>query len=374
MIKVLYISHESGEIMGSTHSLINLLNSVKFQVHPIVVIPHKGKVFDFLQELGVQCYIVPFKLNIAPNKYRYLKYIPRKIVDACINYKALKVLKEIVTDENIQLIHTNTSVVTIGYILSRKIGIKHIWHLREFQDLDFNFTPFTGWKKLLQMIQKSDATISITKEIAKHFYVNNRHTNYVIHDAVRSINDVCNIQYKEKYILFLGHITPNKGAEVALNIFTGFRKQHPEYKLFYIGSVSDEYKNYLMSIATKNNVKNYISFLGYLNNVKEYLQKATALLMCSQNEAQGRVTVEAMFYGCPVLGFNSGGTKEIIHDGENGYLYSDIDEAISKLSLIAKNDNNQIILNAIEFAKENFSEERYGHKILSIYNSLLSNK
>lgn len=372
MINVLYISHEYKDILGSTLSLANLLNSVKEDVHPIVILPRQGKVCEYFKEHGIKCYIVPFNLNIASSRLRHLKYIPKWIFNSYKNHSAVKSLMKIIQDENIQLIHTNTSVVTIGFILSKKSNIKHIWHLREFQDLDFNFTPFTGWKRLLRMMQESDAIIAITKAIAAHFKVASKKNCYIMHDAVRSIKDACYVQSKEEYMLFLGHITPKKGAEIALKIFIEFWEKHQDYKLYYIGPVSDEYKNHLIGILNKSGInKKNVLFLGYKENVKDYLQKASALLMCSQNEAQGRVTIEAMFYGCPVLGYKSGGTQEIVQDGVNGFLFSNINEAVNKLTYITKNNNQPLTLNAIEYVKDNFSEEIYGQKILSIYKSLL---
>ena len=372
MINVLYISHEHGDILGSTLSLTNLLNSVKEEVRPIVILPKQGKVCDFFKGHGIKYYVVPFNLNIASSRLRCLKYIPKKILTDYKNHCAIKSLMKIVKKEHVQLIHTNTSVVTIGATLSKKSSIKHIWHLREFQDLDFNFMPFTGWKTLRRMIQESDAIIAITKAIAVHFKVASKENCYVMHDAVRSIKDACYIPSKQKYLLFLGHITPKKGAEVALNIFMEFWKKHQDYKLYYIGPVTDEYKDHLMTIIDKSGIdKNCVLFLGYKENVEKYLYYASVLLMCSQNEAQGRVTIEAMFYGCPVLGYRSGGTQEIIQDGVNGFLFSDITEAVNKLTYIVENDNQQVTLNAIDYVKENFSEEMYGRKILSIYKSLI---
>jgi len=372
MINVLYISHEYGDILGSTLSLANLLNSVKEDVRPIVILPRRGKVSEYFKEYGIKCYIVPFNLNIASSRLRLVKYVPKSIMTFYKNHRAIKSLMKITKTESIQLIHTNTSVVTIGFILSKKSSIKHVWHLREFQDLDFNLTPFTGWGKLRQMIQESDGIIAITKVIAEHFKVAGKKNCHIIYDAVRSIKDACYMPDKEKYILFLGHITPKKGAEIALKIFIEFWKRHQNYKLYYIGPVSDEYKTHLTTIIERSDItKNNILFLGYKENVKDYLQKASALLMCSQNEAQGRVTIEAMFYGCPVLGYKSGGTQEIVQDGVNGFLFSDMDEAVNKLTYIVENENQQVTLNAIDYVKENFSEELYGQKILSIYKSLL---
>lgn len=371
MINVLYISHESRDVFGSTLSLANMLNSLKKEVKPTIVLSQKGKAYDYLKGQGFPCIVVPFKLNIAPNRFKALKYIPRKVVDYCINSMAIWRLRKIVKDEDIQLVHSNSSVVTIGYTLARTCGLKHVWHLREFQDLDFGFTPFTGWKRLFEMIHDSDAVIAITNTVAAHFGVCGKTCCHVIYDAVRKSTDICYITEKSGIILFCGNVTPYKGAETALDIFIGFHKKHPEYKLYYLGSVNDDYKDYLKRKAERHGVACAVEFLGYKNDVKAYVEKASALLMCSRNEALGRVTVEAMFYGCPVLGFSSGGTKELISDGYNGFLFSSKDEAIAKLSIVVSHDNKRIIDNAHEFVKNNFTEEVYGEKILSIYKSLL---
>ena len=48
---------------------------------------------------------------------------------------------------------------------------------------------------------------------------------------------------------------------------------------------------------------------------------ANVVLMCSQNEAFGRVTVEALKSGRPVVGTRSGGTPELITDGIDGFVF-----------------------------------------------------
>lgn len=371
MINVLYISHESRDVFGSTLSLANMLNSLKKEVKPTIVLSQKGKAYDYLKGQGFPCIVVPFKLNIAPNRFKALKYIPRKIVDYCINSMAIWRLRKIVKDEDIQLVHSNSSVVTIGYTLARTCGLKHVWHLREFQDLDFGFTPFTGWKRLFEMIHDSDAVIAITNAVAEHFGVSRRPGCHVVYNAVGKSEDICFAAKKSETILFCGHVIPNKGAEKALDIFTGFHKEHPRYKLYYLGAVDDGYKSHLKQKAGENGIADAVEFLGYRNDVKTYIKKAAALLMCSENEALGRVTVEAMFYGCPVLGYCYGGTKELISDGYNGFLFSSTDEAIAKLNMVVSSDNKRIINNAHEFVRNNFTEEVYGDKILSIYKPLL---
>ena len=114
-------------------------------------------------------------------------------------------------------------------------------------------------------------------------------------------------------------------------------------------------------------------FVGYQKDIKELMCKASAFLMCSPNEAMGRVTVEAMFYGCPILGNNSGGTKEIIEDRYNGLLYNNLYDASQLLWEIvnSKELSKQLVNNAHAKAEAYFSEEIYKSKILNIYNSIL---
>ncbi len=60
--------------------------------------------------------------------------------------------------------------------------------------------------------------------------------------------------------------------------------------------------------------------------------------MCSQSEAFGRVTVEAMMSGCLVIGANSGGTMELVSDNETGLLYTsgDYSDLAAKIRLALK--------------------------------------
>lgn len=99
--------------------------------------------------------------------------------------------------------------------------------------------------------------------------------------------------------------------------------------------------------------------------------KAEAFLMCSENEGLGRVSVEAMFYGCLVIGRNSGGTKDFILNNETGLLFNDMNECVIAMKKAVSDNNETIIQNAQLFAQNNFSIEKYGEKILHIYNKVL---
>lgn len=64
-----------------------------------------------------------------------------------------------------------------------------------------------------------------------------------------------------------------------------------------------------------------VHFLGARNNIPEIMKDLDVFVMASRNEPFGMVTVEAMAAGTPVVGSDSGGTAEIIIDGETGLLF-----------------------------------------------------
>ena len=63
----------------------------------------------------------------------------------------------------------------------------------------------------------------------------------------------------------------------------------------------------------------------------------------------------------PVIGFDSGGTSELIEDGVTGFKFKNYSEVENALGvLITKPQESQRIINkAYETAKDKFSEERY---------------
>ena len=95
-----------------------------------------------------------------------------------------------------------------------------------------------------------------------------------------------------------------------------------------------------VGIIQKNNLSDKVEMLGYVNDPYAIHQKADAVLMCSKSEGMGRVTLEAMIFGNPVIGFNGGGTPELIEDGVDGFIYhTDENELAQKMEQLV-NDSD----------------------------------
>lgn len=374
MLTVLYISHESTTVFGSSRSLLNMIHSLEKEVRPVVVVPSAGAAYDYFKDNGIDVFVVPFPLDItsAHGLKRIFTFSIRFIRDLLFYSKGIRIITSIAKRYGVDIIHSNSSTVDIGHYVATKLKKPHVWHIREFQDKDFRLQPFLGWGYLKGLMRKASATISITRAIQEHFGLDKLANSHQIYNAVRAEADTCYIENKEKYFLMCGNLGRAKGCDTAIRAFAKFYTSHTDYCLKLVGRISSEYKEILINLATSLGVDSKIYFDGYQADTKSYFSKASAFLMCSPNEAMGRVTVEAMFYGCPVIGFNSGGTKEIVDNNVDGFLFDTIDECASLMErALQKETVYPIICHAQKKAIRQFSEELYGKKILSIYQELL---
>lgn len=364
-IKVLYITNECHELAGSTYSLYNLIHSVNEWVDPVVLVQEKGVVNDFFKNKGIETIVSSYRRNLFNyvGGRRILLYIPRICKDFICNHVACIRLDRLLKKQDIKIVHSNSTVVEFGILLSKKIGAKHVWHLREFMDLDFNFNPLGGMKQLRKKINKADAVIAISHPIANHWRISEEQKIFVIWDAIRPFNEIMYIERKEKFFLFCcATLSDTKGADVAVTAFAYSGLAQKGYRLLMIGACSSEYRKKLDSIYTLN-----IEYLGYQKEIKHFMKKSQAFLMCSKHEGLGRTTVEAMFYGCPVLARRAGGTQDFIVDRINGLFFDTVQECASLMNFCVENDLSELCKNANQFVAGNFTEEVYGKKIMDIY-------
>ncbi len=115
-----------------------------------------------------------------------------------------------------------------------------------------------------------------------------------------------------------------------------------------------------------------IHFLPFLKeNELQPLYNAAEALIFPQVEDFGLVAAEAQACGTPVIAFNDGGAKEIVHDGITGVLFNEqtpfgIEMAVKKLRGLSF-DRRLISRSAQKFSKEIFKEE-----ILDIVNEAVN--
>ena len=95
--------------------------------------------------------------------------------------------------------------------------------------------------------------------------------------------------------------------------------------------------------------------------------------MTSVHEGLPTVLLEAMYFGKIVIARNVGGIPELIEDGRNGFLYSDIEQAEKIVHSIYNNRNNFNYIGeyAHLYIKSKYSNFIQARKYAEVYKSLL---
>ena len=110
--------------------------------------------------------------------------------------------------------------------------------------------------------------------------------------------------------------------------------------------------------------------------MKKLREKADVELVCSNREAFGRVTVEAMMAGNPVIGADSGANTELIQDKKNGRIYKNGDafDLSGKMQWFIEKEEHieECGKNAFSCSKEQFISNINTERIELLYGKMLN--
>lgn len=203
--------------------------------------------------------------------------------------------------------------------------------------------PYFNYLKKWDYIvaRRPDKNISISKTVQKRlkdFYGLESQVIYPPFDTeywkkIRLETRTSKLETRSNYYLVVSRLEPYKNVDVVIDTFN----QLPDKKLVIIGTGSQ--KSYLKSKAG-NNVK----FIKDVTDseLAQYYQNATALIMM-QEEDFGYTSLEAQFFGCPVIAYKKGGASETVIDHKTGILF-DEQTPQSLLSAIKTYDRIEIEL------------------------------
>jgi len=165
-------------------------------------------------------------------------------------------------------------------------------------------------------------------------------------------------------IVYAGVLIPRKGLHLLLNAFAAL--DHPRAQLHLVGGAENAaYAGSLKQQAFHLGIESRVHFAGAVSqrDLATYFAAARVMVLPSLSEGLGRVVVEAMLLGTPVIGSRVGGIPDMITDGENGYLV----EAGNETALTAalrrvydeENDVAAMGEKARVFAEDFFSPRKY---------------
>ena len=119
-------------------------------------------------------------------------------------------------------------------------------------------------------------------------------------------------------IVYAGQIVRGKGVDVLLEALAGVRAP---FECVVLGD--GNHRPFCEQISRKLGLAGRVQFKGYVRSeeLKDYYRECSVVVMSSVwPEPFGMAGPEAMRFGLPVVGFDSGGVREWLIDGENGFL------------------------------------------------------
>lgn len=315
---ILFIN-TSRKVSGAELSFAELLNGIdiaKFDSY--VVTCYNDKLISLLAEYK-NLIILPF---IELKKSLNLIYVIRVLINVLINsYRISSFIKR----NNIAVIYANTDNACI-YAVAVKMfsGRKLIWHVRDNQRY-YNF--------VLRFY--SDQIICVSKHIAAQFRVP-LYKKRVIYNGIDTdewtpnhkpnfnLRKFLNISENTKIIAQISQITPWKNHKDFLYASRIINKKYPDVHFLIVGDCLSgkdiAYKNSLLKEIEGIDFRNKITFWGHQDDMISLMVQIDILVHPSVDEPFGRVAIEAMAMGKPVIAYDRGGPKEIITDGQTGYL------------------------------------------------------
>ena len=126
-------------------------------------------------------------------------------------------------------------------------------------------------------------------------------------------------------LVFLGRVERIKGTHNAIAIAKAAGR-----RLLIAGNITD--RSYFDTVVAPEIDDETILYVGPVDDAQknDLLGRAAALIMAIEwEEPFGIVMVEAMACGTPVIGFARGSVSEVVRDGVNGFIVSDVRGAVT---------------------------------------------
>lgn len=318
-MRLLFLSHQ-GDLGGATSAMVEGIEALVARGHRVAVwMPQAGSMIPALDRLGVAHEVIPFPSWVGTKGRGRWKTIWR-------NWRAIPVLAKRLERAKPDLVITNTMAVGVGAIAADGVNLKHVWWIHEFGAEDHGLEFAVGDKQAgrvmtrttNRMIVNSDAV----REKFKRFYPAERIERVYYRIDPAPATDAPDFAPAGAFHLALpGSLNPQKGQGDAIAALATLTAQGRDAHLHLFGEGASGYAERLRAQARAGGVAERVHFHGHVRDLGARLAKAGAVLVTSRCEAFGRVTVEALRAGAPVIATDAGGTRELIHDGATGLLY-----------------------------------------------------
>ncbi len=354
-IKVLFLSH-SASLAGAEKNLLKLLEGLdRIRFEPLVLIPSKGLLYNEIDKRGIRVVEYPIMRWVAFHTefgFRHFKKCFGQLLTR------VRFISQLIKNERADVVYTNTITCIDGALAAKICRIPHVWHIHEILQKNTSlksYLPFFLVRFLV--INLSSEIIFVSKAaqnklMLKKRYIDQNRTSVVYNgwdidsfltpdqfiDNDRYLLQPLGVEKGTKVVACIGTLIEIKGQadfiEAAGIVISKFKN----VVFLVIGSGNNAYLDKLKCLSRKLGLENKVFFLGFQKDIAPYYRCIDLLVSSSIVESLGGTLIEAMVASKPVVATRIDGNKEIVVDGETGFLVapkSPIDMALAIIKLLS---------------------------------------
>jgi len=363
---VLLVGHQAKQaIFGAERSLLDLaklLSKLKYNVFVLLPEALNRQYIEQLKEFSSKIIIAPYSWWFEGKQ---------------ANPETIEIFQNVLTENEIDVVHVNTLVLDEPLIAAKSLGIKSLVHIREDLLTDSALcnammcSPAQAIERLIEydcnILCNSYYCLTQTKMLLPKTFTK---SIAVIYNLIECDN-ADNFQSNNLDTLSIGLLSSNiekKGVGDFMKL--ACLLEDTEGLIFKVYGPKTAYLEMAMAQQQKN-----LEYCGYTDIPGDAIKSLDVVLSLSHfAESFGRTVAEAQCFGKVSIAYNKGAVSELIRNGETGFLTPPGDiEAVSQHLLALKEKpmlRRLIGKRAKKFALTTYSEDALLAKISSFYENL----
>ena len=364
----------SSYIGGSEKAMVETIQSlVENGIEIYAIFPNEGKIIELVRPFCRETHVIFYEWWALPVKVSFVRKIK-------FLYRALEssfAFKRYIEKNNIDVVVTATLTfpqAALGAFFASK---KHIWYIHEFGKEDHGLQFIFGERLSCWMMNTLSTRILVNSKIVfkKFSELIPSKKMEILYGAIDipriEVNEISNPTFN---LIILGRIAPGKRQEDGILALANLNKRGIPARLKLIGTSDETYLRYLKDVIAAKEMSKFVEFVDFTDDPFEYLRQSDVVIVPSRLEAFGRVTIEAMKCGKPVIASDTGASPELIVEEWNGmlYPYSNVTELSSKLERLY-NDRSlrqSMSRNALKWSWDTYNLQKHGGDLIKILNEL----